>query len=96
MGVLKELSLNAKRCGASTLKFELFEGDDPKDSDVKHSKMSIGFAGDETNGSHDFFLSTKKSTKMVDEKPTTVWDPMPGLSMNNQSGLTMEKKCSNE
>jgi hypothetical protein len=96
MSTLKELSLNAKRCGASTLKFELFEGDDPKDFNVKHSKMSIGFAGDETNGSHDFFLSTRRSTKMIDDKSVVVWDPMPGLSMNNQSGLSMEKKCSNE
>lgn len=58
--------------------------------------MSIGFAGDETNGSHDFFLSTRRSTKTVDGKSIVVWDPLPGLSMNNQSGLSMEKKCSNE
>lgn len=96
MGTLKDLSVNAKRCGAAALRFELFQAEDPKDPDVMHSKMSIGFTGDETTGSHDFYLSTRKGTKVVDGKSIVVWDPLPGLSMLNQDGLVLEKKLSNE
>lgn len=96
LGTLKELSLNAKRCGALTVKFDLFQAKDTSDPEIIHSKMSIGFEGEETSGSTDFYLSTKKVTKVTDGKTVHIWEPLPGLSMTNQEGLTLEKKCSNE
>lgn len=95
MGTLKELSLNAKRCGALDLLFELEQAEDPVDSSIIHSKMSIGFTGDDTNGSHDFYVSAKKTSKIVDGKTVNQWEPLGGLTMTNQKSLTMEKKCSN-
>jgi hypothetical protein len=98
MGTLKELSLSAKRCGAPTLKFELWQAPDPKDAAVVHSKMCIGFTGENTNGSHDFFISTRKETKKdADGAVRTVWTPLPeSRGLDELEGLTLEKRCSNE
>lgn len=74
LGVLKELSLNAKNCKAQTLKFGLWQATDSKDPTVMHSKMSVGFQGDEGNasGSHEFCISMKKSAADATEKWTPV------------------------
>lgn len=93
MGTLKELSLNAKRCGAQALQFELFQADDPKDANLVHSRMSIGFKGPNINGVHDFFLSTRRH-KNADG--TNTWEPMSGLGLAAHDGLDLVKKCSNE
>lgn len=98
MATLKELSLSAKRCGAPTLKFELWQAADLKDPAVVHSKMAIGFKGDNTNGSHDFFISTRKESKKgPDGTMRTVFTPLPeSKGLEELDGLTLEKKCSNE
>jgi hypothetical protein len=91
MHTLKELSLNAKRCGASTLHFDLFQANDTYDKNIIHSKMRIGFTGTNTSGSHDFFISTRKETT----KDSVKWIPLTTSSGFDDS-LKMEKKCSNE
>jgi len=98
MSTLKELSLNAKRCGAPTLQFELQQAMDPEEKDVVHSRMSIGFEGLNTSGSHDFFISTKKETKISSDGTSQVtWAPLAtALGLEAIESLTMEKKCSNE
>lgn len=98
MSTLKELSLNAKRCGAPNLRFELFQSADPDDSSVVHSKMSIGFKGDNTSGAHDFFISTRKTTvKGPDGSFATTWTPLTNaLGLDAFEAFPMEQKCSLE
>jgi len=98
MSTLKELSLNAKRCGAPTLKFDLWQAPDATDSAVVHSKMCIGFQGLHTSGSHDFFISTRKETKPgPDGTPEVIWAPLTtSLGLDTIESLKMDLKCSNE
>jgi hypothetical protein len=91
MHTIKELSLNAKRCGAPTLHFDLFQANDQNDKNIIHSKMRIGFTGTNTSGSHDFFISTRKEVTGESVK----WIPLTTSSGFDDS-LKMEKKCSNE
>lgn len=92
MSTLKELSLNAKRCGASTLRFQLFQAADPTDAQVVHSKMCIGFEGLNTAGTHDFFISCKRETGP--EGP--IWAPVTSGGLEALDGLKLEARCDNE
>lgn len=95
MSTLKELSLNAKRCGASTLRFDLWQAPDPKDALVMHSKMCIGFQGLNTSGSHDFFISCRKTASAASGAST--WTPLStSVGLDTLDTLTMERRCSNE
>lgn len=97
MSTLKELSLNAKRCGAPTLKFDLWQAEDSKDSSVVHSKMCVGFQGQNTSGSHDFYISTRRETKEGPDGPQTSWAPLSSpAGLDAIEALKMDKKCTNE
>lgn len=92
MTTLKELSLNAKRCGATTLKFQLFQATDPADASIVHSKMCIGFEGSNTSGTHDFFISCKREAS----KDGSVWAPVGSSGLEALDGLKLESRSSNE
>ena len=98
MSTLKELSLNAKRCGAPTLHFDLWQAVDSSDSSVMHSKMCVGFEGTNTSGSHDFFMSMKKTTsKRPDGTTQITWTPVSTPEgLDALEIMNLEKKCSNE
>ena len=95
MLLLKELSLSARKCGANTLNFDLWQLEDTEDPNVIHSKMTIGFQGIDTSGSHEFFLTAKQVTKMMDEKPLKAWEPLPTES-SKLLKMNLSKKCHNE
>lgn len=95
MLLLKELSLSARKCGASTLNFDLWQAEDTKDSSIIHSKMTIGFQGIDTSGTHEFFLTAKQVTKMIDDKPLKAWEPL-ATDSSKLAELKLEKKCHNE
>lgn len=86
LSLLKDLILNARKCGATSLLFDLWQSE-LKD-DVIHSKMTIGFQGLETSGTHEFFLSAKKLQK----DGMTAWEPVPSPTPN----IPMTKKCHSE
>jgi hypothetical protein len=88
MKTLKEQTVNAKKCGASTIYFELFQAEDPDDSDIVHSRLRLGFKGTSTSGSHDFYQSAKKTLEE--------WKPLAGISLADRSHLNMERKSYNE
>ena len=99
MSILKELSLNAKNCKATTLKFDLWQSVDSKDSNVTHSKMSIGFRGEDghASGSHDFCITMRREESSDLTSKKTTWTPI--SSENFASEFTdqkMAQKCSNE
>lgn len=98
MSTLKELSLNAKRCGAPTLKFDLWQAQDSKDTSVVHSKMCVGFQGQNTSGSHDFYISTRRETKTNATGHEEVsWTPLSSpAGLDAIEALKMDKKCTNE
>ena len=85
---LKELSQNAKKCGAASIRFEVFQRLDEDDESIVHSKMSIGFKSGSTSGSHGFYHSARKSLR----NGVVEWTSIPGTS-HSQEG--MEKKCNN-
>jgi hypothetical protein len=85
--LLKDLILNARKCGANTLLFELWQSE-PIDS-IVHSKMSIGFRGIETSGTHMFFLSAKR----IEKDGVVAWEPQ---SIAVPDDIKMEKKCNSE
>lgn len=87
LSLLKDLVLNARKCGANTLLFELWQSD-IVDS-VVHSKMSIGFRGIETSGTHMFFLSAKRLLN----DGAVAWEPQ---TMAIPDDIKMEKKCNSE
>lgn len=80
---LKEQTMNAKKCGASTIFFSLFQSEDVQG--VTHSRLSIGFKGTVTSGCHDFYQSAKKVEKYVnngenkDSTKVIEWEPLPCL-----------------
>jgi hypothetical protein len=98
MSTLKELSLNAKRCGAPTLHFDLWQAVDSDDPTIMHSKMCVGFEGTNTSGSHDFFMSMKKtSSKRPDGTMQITWTPVSTPEgLDALEIMNLEKKCSNE
>jgi hypothetical protein len=85
---LKELSQNAKKCGAASIRFEVFQIVDKNDESIVHSKMSIGFKSGSTSGSHGFFHSARKSIR----NGVVEWTSIPGTSYNEEG---MERKCNN-
>jgi hypothetical protein len=85
---LKELSQNAKKCGAASIRFEVFQRVDTHDDSIVHSKMSIGFKSGSTSGSHGFYHSAKKAIR----NGVVEWTSIPGAS-HTQEG--MEQKCNN-
>ena len=95
MTLFRELSLNARKCTADVLAFDLWQATDKTDPTITHSRMTIGFTGMETSGSHEFFMSAKQSTKVVDEKSINVWEPLSTTNLDIRS-LQMELKCHNE
>jgi hypothetical protein len=96
LGTLKELSLNAKRCGAPTLQFKLWQAVDAEDSNVVHSKLCIGFKGPNTSGSHDFFITMRRSkAKAADGTMEVLWEPMAPKALEDTDDLDMELKCDN-
>ena len=91
---LKEQTYNAKKCGASTIYFELYQTEGT--GDIVHSRMSVGFRGTVTSGSHDFYQSAKKTERKDGDSTTTEWEPLPGLSLADRQSLKMEKRSYNE
>jgi hypothetical protein len=90
LSLLKDLSLNARKCGANTLAFNLWQA---TEGDIVHSKMTIGFSGVETSGTHEFYLSAKKIDKTLEDgSKVTVWEPQTNKVMN----VPFTKKCSSE
>ena len=85
---LKELSQNAKKCGAASIRFEVFQRVDQDDESIVHSKMSIGFKSGSTSGSHGFYHSARKAIR----NGVVEWTSIPGAS-HSQEG--MEQKCNN-
>ena len=98
MSVLKDLSLNAKRCGAPTLRFDLWQAVDLTDAAVVHSKMCIGFVGPNTSGSHDFYISTRRNVfKNAAGESEVKWEPLhTSVGLEAMEDLVLEKRCSNE
>ena len=90
---LKSMSLNAKKCGAPNISFKLYQAKDLHDSQIVHSKLSIGFKGNVTSGSHDFYQSAKK-VNVTDS--SIEWLPLAGLSNSEREKLTMVEKSKNE
>jgi hypothetical protein len=85
---LKELSQNAKKCGAASIRFEVFQRVEKDDESIVHSKMSIGFKSGSTSGSHGFYHSARKAIR----NGVVEWTSIPGAS-HSQEG--MEQKCNN-
>jgi len=84
---LKELTGNAKRCGASHVYFELFQAEEDS---IEHSKLSVGFKGQSTSGSHDFYTSARKIT----QGDSLAYEPVP-ISSNHKL-IKYTKKSYNE
>lgn len=87
LSLLKDLILNARKCQASTLLFELWQSS--MSNEIIHSKMKIGFQGIETSGTHEFFLSAKK----IQKDGLTAWEPQSTAIVNT---MEMTKKCHSE
>jgi hypothetical protein len=86
LSLLKDLILNARKCGANTLLFELWQSEIV--DNIVHSRMTIGFQGLETSGLHEFSLSAKKITK----DNSTAWE----IQTMAMPDVPMEKKCHSE
>jgi hypothetical protein len=99
---LKEQTQNAKKCGASTIFFALYQVEDKDDSSITHSKLSVGFKGQSTSGCHDFYQSAKRVEKEVngdddeDETKVVEWDPIPCLKSAQLQSLDMKRVSYNE
>jgi len=94
---LKEQTINAKRCGASHIFFELHQAEDPTDEAVVHSRMSVGFKGTVTSGSHDFYQSARRLERKGDEgNTTTEWEPLAGMTLAERFKLKLERRSYNE
>ena len=85
---LKELSQNAKKCGAASIRFEVFQRVDENDESIVHSRMSIGFKSGSTSGNHGFYHSARKSVR----NGVVEWTSIPGSSRSQEG---MEQKCNN-
>jgi hypothetical protein len=96
MSTLKELSLNARRCGAPTLRFDLWQAPDATNPNITHSKMCVGFEGTNTSGAHDFFISMQKDTKQNASGESEVTWTLSSPKGQDMESLQLEKKCSNE
>jgi hypothetical protein len=98
MATLKELSLNAKRCRAPTLIFELYQAVDPSDSSITYSKMCVGFGGENTSGTTDFYIGMRKTTIQLDDGTTkALWKPLENpLKIEVMESMSLEKRSYNE
>jgi hypothetical protein len=98
MATLKELSLNAKRCRAPTLIFELYQAVDPDDSLITYSKMCVGFGGENTSGTTDFYIGMRRSTTVgQDGGPQVLWTPLDKpLRIEAMEAMKLEKRSYNE
>jgi len=93
---LKEQTVNAKKCGASTIFFALFQAQDEVEADVIHSRLSVGFKGTVTSGCHDFYQSARKIEKEVDGSKLIEWEPLASLKTSQRDKLEMERCSYNE
>jgi hypothetical protein len=91
---LKEQTVNAKKCGASTIFFALYQADDTEDADVVHSRLSVGFKGTVTSGCHDFYQSARKIERDEENGSKVIeWEPLASLKSAKRQGIQM-KQCS--
>jgi hypothetical protein len=97
MDTLRTFLANAKRCNASEVLFQLWQAVDPTDASVVHSKMSIGFQGLNTSGSHDFYISARKEIRaQVDGTSSITWIPLTSpQGLDSLETMAMDLKCSN-
>lgn len=86
--VFQKLTAIAKKCAAPTMRFDVFQAQDPKDPAILHSRMRVGF---EQHGGHDFFLTARKGGAAGNE-----WEPMSGPSEAERALLPYAQKGSNE
>ena len=98
MATLKELSLNAKRCRAPTLIFELYQAVDPVDTSITYSKMCVGFGGENTSGTTDFYIGMRKTTVTLDDGTSkSLWKPLENpLKIESMESMSLEKRSYNE
>lgn len=90
---LKEQTVNAKKCGASTIYFALYQAEDEDDAAVVHSRLSVGFKGNVTSGCHDFYQSARKIERDDDGSKVIEWEPLASLTHSQRQGIQM-KQCS--
>jgi hypothetical protein len=91
---LKEQTVNAKKCGASTIFFALYQAEDVDDTDVVHSRLSVGFKGTVTSGCHDFYQSARKIEREEENGSKIIeWEPLASLKSAKRQGIQM-KQCS--
>lgn len=94
---LKEQTTNAKKCGASSIYFALYQIQDKEDDTITHSKLSVGFKGQNTSGCHDFYQSAKKiEKKLPDQQLAIEWDPIPCLKSAQMLSIEMKRVSYNE
>lgn len=93
MKTLKELCLNAKRCDASNMIFELYQAVDTQDAELVHSRMYIGFASTQTSGGHDFFTSARKLLKSEAGAAVVEYEPVAGITQAHRAGFAYERRC---
>lgn len=60
--VLQKLADNGNNLDAPTLRFDLFTAETDRNDGITRNKLTVFFPGEEIQGSHTFFLSTKKRT----------------------------------
>jgi hypothetical protein len=90
---LKEQTVNAKKCGAATIFFALYQCEDASMPDVVHSRLSVGFKGSVTSGSHDFYQSARKIERNDGESKIVEWEPLACLNSAQRETIEM-KRCS--
>lgn len=94
---LKEQTVNAKKCGASTIFFALYQAEDGDDSDVVHSRLSVGFKGTVTSGCHDFYQSARKIEREEENGSKIIeWEPLASLKSAKRQGIQMKQSSYNE
>jgi hypothetical protein len=93
---LKEQTINAKKCGASTIFFALYQAVDVEDADVIHSRLSVGFSGTVTTGSHDFYQSARKIERDENGVKVTEFQALAGLTLSQRQNIDMARVSYNE
>ncbi len=93
---LKDETANAKKCGASTIFFSLFQAEDEKDDNILHSRLSVGFRGTLTSGCHDFYQSARKIERDENGKTIIEWQQSTSLTTEERSKLEMKQFSYNE
>jgi hypothetical protein len=93
---LKDETANAKKCGASTIFFSLFQAEDEKDDNILHSRLSVGFRGTLTSGCHDFYQSARKIERDENGKTVIEWQQSTSLTSEERQKLEMKQYSYNE